>query len=409
MAVPAPLAQPAPIDAAPAVPAAGQAGRRRKLLFLVTEDWYFCSHRLPVARAARDAGFEVVVATRVREHGERIRGEGFRLQPLSWRRRGDGIIGAAGAIGEIARLYRAERPDILHHVALKPVLFGAAAARLAFQQREAPVRVAAITGLGSGLRPARIAARLGKPALGWALRLAARDGRVIAQNPEDVAALIGLGVAAERIALICGSGVDTGHFAPLPDPSGPAVTVALVARMLRSKGVLDAVAAVRRLRAQGAAIELVLAGPTDPDNPDSLDEAALRALAAEPGIEWLGQVEDVREVWSRAAIAVFPSTYGEGVPKALLEAAACGRPIVAADMPGCREVVRHAETGLLVPPGDVAALAGAIVALADDPARRQAMGAAARALSEREFDDAAVAEQTLAVYRAALAEGRGGR
>jgi glycosyltransferase involved in cell wall biosynthesis len=289
------------------------------------------------------------------------------------------------------------------------VRFGAAAARLAFQQREAPVRVAAITGLGSGLRPARIAARLGKPALGWALRLAARDGRVIAQNPEDVAALIRLGVAAERIALIRGSGVDIAHFLPLPDPSGPTVTVALVARMLRSKGVLDAVAAVRRLRAKGAAIQLVLAGPTDPDNPDSLDEAALRALAAEPGIDWLGHVEDIHEVWRHAAIAVFPSTYGEGVPKALLEAAACGRPIVAADMPGCREVVRHGETGLLVPPGDVAALAGAIAALADDPARRQAMGAAARALSEREFDDAAVAEQTLALYRAALAEGRGSR
>src|SRR5437764_15383708 len=104
---------------------AAKIAERLKLLFLVTEDWYFWSHRLPVARAARDAGFEVVVATRVREHGERIRGEGFRLQPLSWRRRGDGIIGAAGAIGEIARLYRADRPDIRHHVALMAVVFGA--------------------------------------------------------------------------------------------------------------------------------------------------------------------------------------------------------------------------------------------------------------------------------------------
>jgi glycosyltransferase involved in cell wall biosynthesis len=382
---------------------------RPKLLFLVTEDWYFCSHRLPVARAARDAGFEVLVATRVREHGEQIRREGFRLRPLAWQRRGDGIVGAGRAVAEIARLYRAEQPDIVHHVALKPVLFGAMAARLAFGRKAGPVRVAAITGLGSGLEPARFAARLGRPLLRSALRFAAQGGRVIVQNPEDGAAMIRLGVDPVRIALIRGSGVDTAHFAVLREPSGSAVSVALVARMLRSKGVLDAVAAVRRLRAQGLEIQLLLAGPTDPDNADSLDEAALRALAAEPGIEWLGQLADVREVWRRAVIAVFPSTYGEGVPKALLEAACCTRPIVAADMPGCREVVRHGETGLLVPPNNVAALAEAIAALARDPARRQAMGGAARVLVEREFGEAAVAEQTLALYQAALSERRAGR
>ena len=127
--------------------------------------------------------------------------------------------------------------------------------------------------------------------------------------------------------------------------------------MLRSKGVLEAAAAVRRLRARGIAVELLLAGPTDPDNPDSLDDRTLARVTAEPGIAWLGRVADVRDVWRRAAIAVLPSTYGEGVPKALLEAAACARPIVATDMPGCREVTRPGETGLLVPPHDIAALA----------------------------------------------------
>ena len=391
------------------IPPADQTARRPKLLFLVTEDWYFCSHRLPVARAARDAGFEVAVATRVRAHGEQIRSEGFRLHSLSWRRRGDGLVGAGRALAEIVRLYRAERPDIIHHVALKPVLFGAVAARLAFPRGRGPVRVAAVTGLGSGLKPPRFAARLGQPALHGALRLAARGGRIIVQNPEDGAALIGLGVDPARIALIRGSGVDAAHFLPLPEPPGPGITVAFVGRMLRSKGVLAAAAAVRRLRAQGLAIDLVLAGPTDPDNRDSLDDAALRALAAEPGIEWLGQVEDVRLVWRRAAIAVFPSSYGEGVPKALLEAAACARPIVAADMPGCREVVRLGETGLLVPPHDIGVLADAIAALAGDPARRQLMGAAGRALIGREFGEAVVAEQTLALYHAALAESREAR
>jgi glycosyltransferase involved in cell wall biosynthesis len=394
-----------------ATAARGRGSRQPVLIYLVTEDWYFWSHRLPVACAARDAGFDVVVAARVREHGERILGQRFRLCALPWRRRGDGLAGAARALGAIAALYRRERPAIVHHVALKPVLFGAAAARLAFPQSGGrPATIAAVTGLGSGLPARSAAARIIRPALGWALRDAARHGRVIVQNPEDGAALAGFGVPPEGLALIRGSGVDTGHFAPLPvPPPGPNVTVALVSRMLRSKGVLDAVAAVRQLRAAGVAIELVLAGPTDPDNRDSLDNLQMAALAKEPGICWLGRVEDVREVWRRAAIAVLPSTYGEGIPKALLEAAACARPIVASDAPGCREAVQPGVTGLLVQPGDVGGLAAAIAALAADPGRRAAMGEAGRALIEREFTDANVARTTLALYEAAMREWAEGR
>jgi glycosyltransferase involved in cell wall biosynthesis len=378
---------------------------RPKLIFLVTEDWYFWSHRLPVARAARDAGFDFLVAARVRDHAEPIRAEGFRLCPRPWRRRGDGIVGAGRALAAIARLYRRQRPDIVHHVALKPVVFGGLALRLAFPPNDTsrPAQIAAVAGLGSGLGAAMGLARLTRPILGWALRNSVSAGRVIVQNPEDGAALAGFGVDPARLVLIRGSGVDTEHFAPLPDPREPAITVALVARMLRSKGVLDAVAAVRRLRGRGIDIELLLAGPTDPDNGDSLDERTLRQLAAEPGIEWLGRVEDVRDVWRRAAVAMLPSTYGEGLPKALLEAAACGRPMVATDMPGCREIVRPGETGLLVPPHDVEGLTAALATMAADPERRQAMGGAARALVEREFGERLVAEQTLALYRAVLA------
>jgi glycosyltransferase involved in cell wall biosynthesis len=285
------------------------------------------------------------------------------------------------------------------------VLFGAAAELLAFPRGIGrPAQIAAVTGLGSGLKPASRLGKLSRPALGWAVRLACAGGRVIVQNPEDGAALARLGVAPARIALIRGSGVDTGHFAPLPDPADSPVTVALVARMLRSKGVLDAVAAVRLLRARGVAIELLLVGPTDPDNRDSLDPASLAALAAEPGVAWLGQVEDVRDVWRRTAIAVLPSTYGEGVPKALLEAAACGRAIVATDMPGCREAVTAGETGLLVAPNDIEGLAEALAALAADPRRRRAMGLAGRALIEREFADDGVARQTLTLYQTLLSE-----
>lgn len=389
-------------------PIAAAAAGRPKLLFLVTEDWYFCSHRLPVARAARDAGFAVVVATRVRAHGEQIRREGFELRPIAWRRRGDGLVGAVQAISEITRLYRAERPDVLHHVALKPVLFGGIARRLAFSgSAGAPAVVDLVMGLGSGFSGAGFGARLRRPALAAALRFAVARGRrwTVVQNPEDRSALVRFGIGAEEIVLIRGSGVDISHFAPLPDAQAPVVTVGLVSRMLREKGVLDAIAAIRLLRAQGLPVRLLLAGPSDPDNRGSLTDEMLSSLAAEPGIEWLGRIEDVRAVWKRAAVAVLPSSYGEGIPKALIEAAACARPIVATDVPGCREIVRHGETGILVPANETARLAEAIAALAGDPERRRAMGRAGRALVEREFAEEIVARETLALYRAAAQEG----
>jgi glycosyltransferase involved in cell wall biosynthesis len=384
-------------------------GRRPKLLFLVTEDWYFCSHRLPIARAARDAGFEVIVATRVQYHGTTIIEEGFALRSLSWRRRGDGIGGAARAVAAIARLYRSEKPDIVHHIALKPVLFGGLARALAFAGGpDAPTVIDAVMGLGSGFSATGLAARLRRPSLGLALRLAISrsNSRVIVQNPEDGAALTALGIEPSRISLIRGSGVDIRHFAPLPLPKGDTVTIALVSRMLRDKGVLDAVAAIRALRARNLAIELLLAGPTDPDNSGSLSAAALSALAAEPGVVWLGAVADVRDVWRRATIALLPSTYGEGVPKALLEAAACARPIIATNVPGCRETIRTGEheSGLLVPPRDVDALAMAITALATDPTRCAVMGRSGRALIETHFAEEIVARETLALYESALVE-----
>jgi len=387
-----------------------RAEKRPKLLFLATEDWYFWSDRLPFARALREAGCDIAVAARVEAHGERIRAERFALYPLGWRRSGDGLFGAVRALRKIIRLYRAEWPDIVNHLALKPVLFGGLARRLALG-RGGAISIDWIMGLGSGFTGRTLVARLLRPLVGTALRIVTGGGRgrIVVQNPDDGAVLARLGIDPRRIVLIRGSGVDAERFAPLPEPATSSVTVALVARMLRGKGVLDAVAAIRRLRADGLAIELLLAGTPDPDSRDSLTEQELSTIAAESGIEWLGRVEDVRTVWARAAIAVLPSTYGEGLPRALLEAAACGRPIVTTNTPGCREVVRNGENGLLVPPHDVAALAEAIAALASDPARRQAMGRAGRALVEREFAEPVIVAQTLALYDELLRETTGGR
>jgi glycosyltransferase involved in cell wall biosynthesis len=400
------LTRPSPNPTLPSPAAA----KRPKLFFLATEDWYFWSDRLPFARALREAGCDIAVAARVQAHGDRIRAERFALHPLGWRRRGGGLFGAACALRQIIRLYRAERPDIVNHLALKPVLFGGLARRLALGRVEA-VSVDWIMGLGSGFTGRSLSARLLRPLLGAALRIATGGARgwIVVQNPDDAAVLAQLGIDRRRIVLIRGSGVDAARFAPLPEPEASTITVALVARMLRGKGVLDAVAAIRRLRAGGLPVGLVLAGTPDPDSRDSLTEAELSAIAAEPGIEWVGRVEDVRTVWARAAIAVLPSTYGEGLPRALLEAASCGRPIVTTDTPGCREVVRHGENGLLVPPHDVGRLAEAIAALAADPARRQAMGRSGRVMVEREFAEPVIVAQTLALYDELLRETTGGR
>lgn len=371
-----------------------------RLLYLVTEDWYFCSHRLPVARAARDAGAEVIVATRVNAHGAAIRAEGFRLAPLRWRRGSHAPGAELAAIAEIARLYARARPDLVHHVALKPVIYGSVAATLT----GVPHTVNALTGLGALFIGSSAKTR----ALGVLSRLALRPllnragGRVILQNEDDRRLLEARGLLRhDRVSLIRGSGVDTRRFAPAPEPDGPPVAV-LVARMLRDKGVGEFVVAARLLKERGVPVRMQLAGPTDPDNPAALDEASLRQWKAEGIVEWLGPVADMPALWGRSHMAVLPS-YREGLPKALLEAASCGRPMVAADVPGCREIVRHGETGLLVPVRDAKDLADAIAALARDAELRRRLGARARAVAEAEFAEEIVVRETLALYRELLA------
>jgi glycosyltransferase involved in cell wall biosynthesis len=374
----------------------------RKLIFLVTEDWYFWSHRLPMARAAREAGFAVAVATRVAAHGERIRAEGFGLHPLRWRRRSLGPWASLAAIAEIWRLYRRERPLIVHHVALKPTLLGGIAARLA----RVPGVVSMIAGTGYlGTAPAARARLIGGVArLAWPWLLLRPGSRVIVQNEEDRRALAALRPdAADRIALIAGSGVDLERFRPTPEPAAPPIVALYAGRMIAIKGVATLVEAQQAVLRRGIDLRLVLAGAPDPENPSSIAAATLERWQALPGISWLGHQEDIRPVLAAAHLAVLPSLGGEGLPKSLLEAAAMARPIVATDIPGVRMIAREGVNAILVPPGDAAALAEALVALAMDAARRSRLGAESRRLVEG-FSDAAVAAQTAAVYRALLLE-----
>jgi glycosyltransferase involved in cell wall biosynthesis len=380
---------------------------RPKLLYLVTEDWYFCSHRLPMARAARDGGLEVVVATRVARHADRIRDEGFRLVPLEkLDRRSLNPLREIAALLEIVRVYRAERPDIVHHVALKPTLYGTLAAMLT----GVPRVVNALTGMGYVFVSREPIARLLRLVVGalFHVVLDRRNSVLIVQNPDDAAQLVKAGVVApERIALIRGSGVDTARFAPGPTRPGTPVAV-LVARMLWDKGVAEMVEAGRILHARGVPVRVLLVGDADPGNPSAIPAARLESWRHEDAAEWLGHRDDIPDVLRGAHIAVLPS-YREGLPKSLLEAAAAGLPLVASDVPGCREVVRHGHNGILVPPRDAAALADAIERLASDGELRALMGRRSRELVLQHFSQEIVAAETLAVYRRLLGEKAGGR
>jgi glycosyltransferase involved in cell wall biosynthesis len=370
-------------------------------LFVVTEDWYFVSHRLPMARAAAAAGFRVAVATRVDRHADAIRAEGFALHPLPWSRSERGALAVLRRVLALAALFRRLRPALVHLVALKPILLGGLALRLV----RAPAAIHSLNGLGSGFLGDRAKDRLRRAVLLGFMRVAFRRARtrVIVQNGEDLALVEARGLARPgTVRLIPGSGIEIDRFVPLAEPDAGPPTVAFVGRMLRYKGPHLVVEAQAILRARGVDVGVLLAGTPDPDNPGSIDEATLRDWGARPGVRWLGHVADVRTVHAQAHMAVLVSKT-EGIPRSLLEAMACGRPVIAGRAPGGPEVARD-DTGLLVPVDDAEALADAIGRLATDPALRRRLGAGARRLVEREMSAEAVGAATVALYRDVLAE-----
>ena len=363
------------------------------LLFLVTDDRYFISHRLPMARAAKAAGYEVHVATHISRFEDAIKAEGFVLHELSWEKAGQTPFTLARDVLIIRRLYRSVRPDIINHVALKPVILGMLAA-----VGLGMAKVNIITGLGSGFIGRDWKGRILKSVLVAALRTLLNSKRTVSvvQNSDDRETLIAIGINPETVNLILGSGIDIDNTEPLAEPSGP-ITVGITSRMLDDKGIRPLVTAQSKLQARGLDIRLLLAGEPDPTNRSTLSEAEMKAFAAMPGIEWLGHIDDVKTVWERAHIAALPSRR-EGLPKSLLEAAAFGRPIIATNVPGCREVARHGENALLVPVDDAAALAEAIETLANDQELRARFGANGRRAVENCFSSAAIGSQIVEIY-----------
>lgn len=369
----------------------------RRLLFVINEPDFFLSHRLSLAEGAASAGFEVHVATKAGAGVERIRALGFTQHCLPLSRSGKNPFTELRTVWAIFKLFRRIRPDVVHLVTIKPVLYGGIAARLA----GVPGVAAAVSGLGFVFISSGLKAQLVRGVVGLLYRLALgmRNLRVIFQNPDDRQALLRLGVVSiEKSVLIRGSGVDLSEYAAVPEPAGePAVVMA--ARLLWDKGVSEFVEAARLLNERGVPARFVLAGAPDPGNPASVTQVELDAWREEGYVEVLGFRRDIAEIFAASNLVVLPSYYGEGLPKVLVEAAACGRAVVTTDMPGCRDAIEPNVTGLLVPMRNAGALANAIQQLIEDKPLRYRMGKAGRELAEREFAIDKIVDAHLEVYR----------
>ncbi len=369
-----------------------QTNNKPKLLFVVTEDWYFVSHRLQLGIAASEAGYEVAVATRVAKHADIIQKAGIRLIPFELSRRtGNPML----EFWALVKLYRREKPDIVHHVALKLVLYGALAARFA----KISAQVNAVTGLGWLFISSNPIVRLGRPLITWFLArlLNSSHSRVIVQNPDDEELLTKAGVLQSRILMVQGAGVDTDKFLPTSELKGP-ICVVLAARLLWDKGVGEFVDAARDLKQKVNNVRFVLVGNPDIDNPASIPEETIRAWEKENIVEWWGHQKEMVPIFHSTHIVCLPS-YREGLPKVLIEAASCGLPIVSTDVPGCREIVRDDYNGILVPKGDSFFLSSALLRLIEDPDLRAKMGKRGRELVLDKFSSKYVITKTLNIYK----------
>ncbi len=374
-------------------------GIKPKLLFIVNVDWFFLSHRLPIALQALRAGYDVHLAVGLTDRLPELTAHGIEVHPIALSRAGVAPLAQARSFMQMLRVLRRVRPDVLHLITVKPVVFGGIAARLL----RVPAVVAAVPGLGYVFTTQGRIAAFARGLLGWLYRLAlcSPNMTVLFQNPDDRQRLIEaarLDPAHTRI--VRGSGVDLARFAATPLPHGVPLVV-LVARLLHDKGLHEFVQAARDLHARGCTARFALVGAPDFENRASVDAEQLTRWRNEAAVELWGQREDIPDVLAQAHLVVLPS-YAEGLPKVLLEAAACARAVVTTDVPGCRDAIEPDVTGLLVPVRDAAALGRAIARLLDDYTLCERMGRAGRQLAEREFGIDRIVAAHMALYREGL-------
>jgi glycosyltransferase involved in cell wall biosynthesis len=378
-----------------------------RLLYVANASYYFISHRLPLAEAAQRDGWDVHVAVPGSERNIELERRGLRVHEIRLSRWGVNPLIELRSIAALHSLYRRLRPSLVHHVAVKPVLYGGMAARAA----GVPGVVHAVPGLGQvfasrdvrSVALRRVVSRL------YRIALHHPNQRVIFQNAADRSRFVEAGyVRPDHARLIRGSGVDVGRFTPAAFPTGRP-TVVLASRLLWHKGVGDLVEAASILRSAGVNVRVALVGRPESGNPASIPEATLESWTRTGDVEWWGFQVDMPSVFARAHVVCLPSYYGEGVPKVLLEAAACGRPLVASDIPGCHDIVRDGDNGFLVPPRRPHELARTLGKLLGDGALQGRLGSASRRIVVEEFALDRVVRETLDLYTELSSLGRAPR
>lgn len=370
-----------------------------KIIFVVTEDWFFCSHFLDRAIAAHKKGYEVAVITRAQKQKNKIASHGLKLIPLNWSRRGMNIFRELKTIFQLAKIYRKERPDIVHHVAMKPIFYGSIAGLIS----RVPFIINAPVGMGYIFVSKQLKAIIFRPfvLLAYRLLLNPVNSRVIFENSDDLKMLVDKNIVRQKNSvLIRGAGVNLTEFAPTPEPESAPVVI-LATRMLWDKGVGEFIDAAKQIKKKGIKCRIILVGGADPENPASISETTLLGWHSSGIVEWWGHREDMANVFAGSHIVVLPS-YREGLPKVLLEAASCGRPLIATDVAGCREIVKHDKNGLLVPARDPKALADAMLKLIENLELRKKMGAYGRRYVESDFSLDLVVKKTLGLYEQLL-------
>ncbi|MFN4054699.1 MAG: glycosyltransferase family 4 protein [Alishewanella aestuarii] len=366
-----------------------------KLLYLVNVDWFFISHRLPIALKAKEAGYEVHIACNFTDHYESLSNMGFVLHPISFDRSGSGLLHELKTLQSIRRVFKRIQPDLVHAVTIKPVLYGGIAARTTGVKS----MVFAVSGLGLVFVAEGAAAKFRRWLISRMYQFAinVKNSKVIFQNPVDKKVLKqAVRLPDSRCEMIRGSGADLTTYSVQPEPE--AISVVMAARLLKEKGVYQFVDAARILKQRGLAVTFKLVGEPDPGNPNTVTQRELELWRNEGCVELLGFRQDVHQVFAQSNIVVLPSFYGEGLPKVLIEAAACGRAVVTTDNPGCLEAIELNQTGFAVPIKDAIALADAIERLVINSELRGQFGNAGRLLAEREFDVNSVVKKHLAIY-----------
>lgn len=358
-------------------------------------DWYLYNFRLPLAKALRKRGHEVVLISPNGEYASRFAEDDFRWIEFEFSRTGINPLRELMTLFRLIKLYRAEKADLAHHFTIKCVLYGGLAARAC----HLPATINAVTGLGHVFTTNSFRNRFVRPFVMMLYRLSLKRSQVIFQNGDDQLAFGSLGLVSKGNShVVRGSGVNTVKFQPFPRRvDAKTVKVVMLARLLKEKGVREFVVAATQVRNQLPHVQFYLAGDPDLGNPSSITAAQISSWDIRGDVTLLGHVSNVLALFEMADIVVLPS-YREGTPRSLLEAAACGLPLVASNVPGCREIVRHNENGILVPPYNAHDLAQAIVRLVSDPVLRAQMGKVSREIAVKEFSEERVIGETEKVY-----------